>query len=1046
MSFRRRDIFLKIEPLSSYSPLAPVACARHYGRDCMFNPGHDSGRIPAQEILASTADALVYREYLDSHYTVPNKAKLIEADVNEPPWDRRMPGCVLYAKPGERLYIHVLNGDKNECHSFHMHGLRYGIDSDGAWPLGVAARDGRRSDEILPGQKWTYVYDVTSEMVGAWGFHDHARDITRNVNLGLVGGLIVRDPASPCPDHEVPIFIHQFAGNAGSAAFQSKRLTRGDIFSFNFPSAMVVNYFCAIHGPTMNGTIQVVADAPATASVSIQDNKFVPPLVLIRPEGTVEWHHEGNHDHTVFSAGSGIPNFCLNGRAFVGNTPTIVGETGERVRWYIFNLDVSGVWHNFHPHSVRWTLPVPPGGPASASDVHGLSSLETFVTDTEIPPAMRLPHALEQFQWDPPENACRVRIRGDFLFHCHIEEHMMAGLAGLVRARQYIWISDEVSRMCQVELPFDDGMNECPHVDILRCPPDHDGPSVLEHGHSVNTMNQPEAAEEMARGAGGEAGAAGAADGGMEAMARVVRMSMMGGMHGMPGMAGVGGVGMETGPSRDILEAGKKGLWELLPCPAPLLAVHGAVLHTGKILLFAGSGNDELFTTGLRSAVWDYENGEFVCPFTPVDFFCAGQTFLPDGRLLVAGGTKEYDTNDHPFIGLDTSYLFDPLSESWIRVASMAEGRWYPTLVTLGDGRVFNVSGGPNRAEIYSSTGGWVQMPPQKEWPLFPHLFLTADGRLFYDGGNMFPNPAAPLPGLLDITTSTMTNVTLPEGFSQHRDHCGSVLLAPAQDQRFMIMGGGDPAINSAHIIDLKAPTPAFKEVAPMIHARFHINAVLLPDRTVFISGGNGQSEAAATAVLEAEIYDPATNTWTAAATAQAARMYHSIALLLPDARVLAAGSNPNRRDDELRLEIYHPPYLFRGPQPFIETVPQQVIYGGNFEIHTPQAEEIQWVELIWPMATTHSLETGQRVVDLEFEVHDFCHLHVNVLTEQNIAPPGWYMLFLVNKQGVPSVAKWVQLRGGEKPSHEPAEIKQRLDMRVTSKDRPVSGTKGLNY
>ena len=105
-----------------------------------------------------------------------------------------------------------------------------------------------------------------------------------------------------------------------------------------------------------------------------------------------------------------------------------------------------------------------------------------------------------------------------------------------------------------------------------------------------------------------------------------------------------------------------------------------------------------------------------------------------------------------------------------------------------------------------------------------------------------------------------------------------------------------------------------------MIHARFHINAVMLPDRTVFVSGGNGQSEAAATAVLEAEIYDPATDTWTAAATAQAARMYHSIALLLPDGRVLAAGSNPNRRDDELRLEIYHPPYLFRGPRPFIET------------------------------------------------------------------------------------------------------------------------------
>ncbi|WP_072766468.1 hypothetical protein [Nitrosospira sp. Nsp11] len=300
----------------------------------------------------------------------------------------------------------------------------------------------------------------------------------------------------------------------------------------------------------------------------------------------------------------------------------------------IFNLDVSGIWHNFHPHSVRWALPLPPGG---ASDVHGMSSLETFITDTEIPPAIRLPYALEQFQWNPSENACRVRIRGDFLFHCHVEEHMMAGLAGLVRARQYIWISDELSKSIEVELPFDDGMNECPSVDILRCLHDHDAAPTSGHDHS---------------------------GGAREHLAPTVEAV---------GMAGMGMGGMSAMPSRDILEAATKGRWELLPCPAPILAIHGAVSHTGKVLLFAGSGNDELFTTGLRSAVWDYENGEFISPFTPVDFFCAGQAFLPDGRLLVAGGTKEYDRDGCPFVGLETSYLFDPLSESGRSVARVPE-------------------------------------------------------------------------------------------------------------------------------------------------------------------------------------------------------------------------------------------------------------------------------------------------------------------------------------------------------------------------------------
>lgn len=1015
MEFRRRDIFLKIEPLLSYSPLAPVVCARRYGRDCMFNPGHDYGRIPSDEILASTLDALVYREYIDPHFTVPDKAKIVEADVNEPPWDRRIPGCVLYARPGERLYIHVLNGDKSECHSFHLHGLRYGIDSDGAWPFGVATRKGGRSDEILPGQMWTYIFDVLPEMVGAWGFHDHVRNVAQNVSRGLFGGLIVRDLAGPCPDHQIPIFIHQLAGVSGET-FESARLSTGGTFDHTFATTGTVQYYCAIHGPTMNGTVNVITGAPPSVNVSIKNNFFDPQVISVAPGGTVHWRNDGSNDHIVFSAGGGASNFCINGRAYIGNTPTIVGETGERLRWYVFNLDLSGVWHNFHPHSVRWQLPAPPGG---ASDVHGLSPLETFVIDTEVPPAMRLPCVLEEFQCRPEPDACRVRLKGDFLFHCHIEEHMMAGLAGLVRARQYVWITDAIAKQLEIDLPHDDDSNSCPGVNLLRCQrqdhPTHTPDDT--HHHEVST---PQSATSLN-------------PGGMAAMAGML------GMTGMPGM---------PVSTIDVSELASKGVWEMLPCHAPLLPVHGAVLHTGKVLLFAGSGNDELYTKGLRSAVWDINNGEWISPFTPVDFFCAGQSFLPDGRLLVAGGTKEYDIpNVQGFIGLESGYAFDPISEQWVRLQSMTVGgRWYPTLVTLSDGRVFTVAGGPDRAEIYSTVTGWTALPQQGGWPLFPHLFLLRDGRLFFTGGNVFANPIGILPGRLNITTNAYTNVGLPAGFDQNnRDHCASVLLPPAQDQKVMILGGGDPAINKTHVIDLKFPNPNYVAAAPLNRARFHVNAVLLPDRTVLASGGNGQSESAPTAVLDAEIYDPAGNTWRLAAKAQVARMYHSIALLLPDGRVLAAGSNPNRRDDELRMEIFHPPYLFRGPRPFIETAPQEIQYGSTFSIHTPQARDIKWVEIIWPMATTHSCETGQRVVDLPFEAADFCHLRVRVDAGQNIAPPGWYMLFLVNHAGIPSVARWVHLTGGQRPAHEPAMIKERIDMRMTGKERPVPGTEGMD-
>jgi len=189
----------------------------------MFNSGHELGRLTPQEIVEATLDGLIYREYLDPHYTIPNTAKIIAADVNEPPWNRRVPGAVLYARPGERLYIHVLNADKSDCHSFHLHGLKYGIDSDGAWPLGIASRDGRRSDEIKPGQSWTYVFDATSETIGAWSFHDHVRNVQQNVNVGLFGGLIVRDPAA-CTDHEVPLFVHLWYARIPSGSHVTEML------------------------------------------------------------------------------------------------------------------------------------------------------------------------------------------------------------------------------------------------------------------------------------------------------------------------------------------------------------------------------------------------------------------------------------------------------------------------------------------------------------------------------------------------------------------------------------------------------------------------------------------------------------------------------------------------------------------------------------------------------------------------------------------------------------------------------------------------------
>src|SRR5579859_5756841 len=158
-----RHVYLKIETIQGYCPVEPddhTSPPVVYRRDCMRNMGHEDGTIPGDEVNSRRLTALIYREYLDSHYLVPKPDKIVVADINEPAYTRRVPGTVIYARPGDTLRIHVKNADIVP-HSFHVHGVRYGIDSDGSWPFGTQSDDGRRSDEICPGQTWTYTYDVT---------------------------------------------------------------------------------------------------------------------------------------------------------------------------------------------------------------------------------------------------------------------------------------------------------------------------------------------------------------------------------------------------------------------------------------------------------------------------------------------------------------------------------------------------------------------------------------------------------------------------------------------------------------------------------------------------------------------------------------------------------------------------------------------------------------------------------------------------------------------------------------------------------------------
>ncbi|MBE0529711.1 MAG: DUF1929 domain-containing protein [Rhodospirillales bacterium] len=494
-----------------------------------------------------------------------------------------------------------------------------------------------------------------------------------------------------------------------------------------------------------------------------------------------------------------------------------------------------------------------------------------------------------------------------------------------------------------------------------------------------------------------------------------------------------------------------EGEWEELPFLSGVLAVHTALLPKGKVLFFAGSGSSAVrFASPLfgneaqgifMSVVWDPPGNSFSHPPTlraadgkPFDFFCGGDAFLPDGGMLSAGGTLAYN----PFGGRKDVALFDWRTETWSFAAPMDHGRWYPTLITLGDGRILAVTGlneagnGHNQElEIYSSaTDSWQDLnfaPGFPGLPLYAHIFLMEDGRVFFSGGRM-DDPLAVEPCIFTLTQNPVPTVPIPDLLDPVlRNQSASVLLGPAQDQRVLICGGGPVgkadlthATDKVSVVDLKAANPAYVAAAPMALPRMHLNAVLLPDRTVFVSGGALRQEDDLLARTQAEIYDPASNTWSLMAEAAVARMYHSTAVLLADGRVVAAGGNPEGGsqvawlppddEEELRLEIFSPPYLFKGPRPVIGTVPEEWTYGAQMAVPTAQAAAIQTASLIKNGVTTHSFDSAQRLVDLPIASRTAGAVTVNVTAEPNIAPPGWYMLFLVNQQSVPSVAKWIHL------------------------------------
>jgi hypothetical protein len=452
-----------------------------------------------------------------------------------------------------------------------------------------------------------------------------------------------------------------------------------------------------------------------------------------------------------------------------------------------------------------------------------------------------------------------------------------------------------------------------------------------------------------------------------------------------------------------------EGIWELLDYRLPFPAAHAALLRTEKVLLMPGGRRRTGANSAPRACLWDWHSGTLRTWALPSDFSLGAQCFLPDGRLLLTGGGCERSA-----IRLKESYLFDPASEEFLRVSDMPERGPCPTLIEQGDGTVLAVGGaGRSRIHVYERTSGWTTTDHSElDWPLYPQLTLLAGGSIFYSGqhfgGRALIGPGVIHPGsrLVELPQEAFP----PDFLFDFREQGATVPMPPVQDQRVMMIGGGSPPSPDVKVADFSRAEPALRAAEPMHFGRASFNAVVLPDHTIVVCGGVRSDQGGRSPAVEAELYDPSTGVWTTAAAAQVPREGHSSAILLPDGRVLTAGSTDASGHGELGVELYHPPYLFRGNRPVVEEVPAEVNLGGRFWIKTADSD-IRRLSLVKPMAASHGADSGQRLVDLPFESRGSGVLEAVAPENPNIAPPGQYLLFLLNHKGTPSYGKWMLLK-----------------------------------
>ena len=470
-------------------------------------------------------------------------------------------------------------------------------------------------------------------------------------------------------------------------------------------------------------------------------------------------------------------------------------------------------------------------------------------------------------------------------------------------------------------------------------------------------------------------------------------------------------------------DPGQGGAWSAVK-EAPVVPVFQAVLPNGKVLLWDSVGESPTETYGdqsfTRAAVWDPKTDTSKrVDVKGYNIFCAGYVQLSDGRLLVAGGNKNAS-----LAGIIQTHLFDWRTEAWTRGPDMSGERWYPSVAALSNGEAVIVAGGPSTAEVYQTNGQLRRLTGFRSFSdrIYPFLVPRPDGRVELVG------PVANLTTMSTTGAGAITATHKRDGIN--RDY-GS--FATYDIGKVLVAGGGDITedgqtrvpTKTAVVVDVNGSGTKVTPTSSMSVGRRQHSLTVLADGSVLATGGQSRAVDGLVdlerPVFAAERWDPRTGKWEVLASASRVRQYHSAAALLPDGRVLTGGGGicgtcQRKGYLEKNIEYFTPPYLYKkdgsgelADRPVISSAPTTAGYNRQLSISSPQAGSIAKVGLVRLGAPTHGDDQGQRYIPLPFTAIGSVISAAGPATT-GIAPPGYYMLFLTDQNGVPSVAKTVRL------------------------------------